>query len=209
MPLNPSFKYILPPGLEMKKIILLSILISILIIFLAGCTKANTDFSEKALQQSVDTQEGPKPVAAGLQKGQMPPGFEITTIDNELIKLSSFAENKKPVLLYFFASWCPYCAQDFSVLKTLYDGYAADVPIVAIDLDLGEDALLIAKYKTKYPGLEKVMFAAGKESILEDYNIIHTTTKYAIGRDGTVLYSGSGTFNEEQWKILLNALKNS
>src|SRR3989338_5982543 len=98
--LNPTFKYILHFARKMKK----TLLIFILLLFLAGCAQSNTEFSQSSLQQSIDTQEGVKPAVNGLKKGQMPPDFEITSVDNENVKLSSFSENKKPVLLYFFAS---------------------------------------------------------------------------------------------------------
>jgi len=75
-------------------------------------------------------------------------------------------------------------------------------------LDTNEKADLINNYKTR-KNLQGIDFAEGKESILSDYGITHTTTKYAIGKDGTILYKGSGVFNEQQWEVLLSGLANS
>ncbi|MEK6828318.1 MAG: TlpA disulfide reductase family protein [Nanoarchaeota archaeon] len=144
----------------------------------------------------------------GIRKGQIPPDFTITTIDGKQLNLQEFKEGNKPILLYYWASWCPYCSQDFNVVKNVYPKYADRVTFLAIDLDLNENAELIKNYKNK-KGLAGVDFAEGKESILSDYGITHTTTKYAIGRDGTILYKGSGVFTEQQWEVLLSGLANS
>lgn len=144
----------------------------------------------------------------GISKGQIPPDFTIATIDRKQLNLREFKNEDKPVLLYFWASWCPFCSRDFDIVKNVYPKYADKVAFLAIDLDTNEDAELIQRYKSK-KGLEGIDFAEGRESILSDYGITHTTTKYAIGKDGTIIYKGSGVFTEQQWEVLLNGLSNS
>ncbi|MBI2542168.1 TlpA family protein disulfide reductase [Candidatus Woesearchaeota archaeon] len=180
-------------------LIVLSI-ISLLV--LSACTSSaghQAAASVNQIQTQADT---------GIRKGQVPPDFIISTIDGKQLNLREFKNENKPILLYFWASWCPYCSQDFNVVKDIYPRYAGKVAFLAIDLDLNENAELIKNYKNK-KGLAGVDFAEGKESILSDYGIIHTTTKYAIGRDGVILYKGSGVFNEQQWETLLRGLVNS
>ena len=75
-------------------------------------------------------------------------------------------------------------------------------------MDINENAELIKNYKNK-KGLVDADFAEGKESMLSAYGITHTTTKYAIGKDGTILYKGSGVFTEQQWEVLLSELSSS
>jgi hypothetical protein len=79
---------------------------------------------------------------------------------------------------------------------------------LAIDLDPNEKASLIRDYKNR-KGLEEIDFAEADINVLSDYGITHTTTKYAIGKNGLILYKGSGVFNEQQWEVLLNGLINS
>lgn len=144
----------------------------------------------------------------GIEKGQTPPDFSITTINGKQLRLSQFKQENKPVLLYFWATWCPFCRKDFSVLKNVYPKYSDKVKILAIDLDTSEDDEIIQSYKNKM-GLDGIDFAAGSANILSDYEITHTTTKYAVSKDGIILYKGSGAFNEQQWEVLLNALASS
>lgn len=145
---------------------------------------------------------------AGIEKGQAPPDFTIATIDGGQLRLSQFKQENKPILLYFWATWCPFCRKDFSALKNIYPKYSSKVKILAIDLDTSESDEMIKSYKNRM-GLDGVDFAAGSAGILSDYEITHTTTKYAVSKDGIILYKGSGAFDEQQWEVLLNALASS
>ena len=166
--------------------------------FVSACSSGNTQTTGSAVGQQA---------TVGINKGDMPPDFTIMTIDNKQYTLSNF-KNEKPILLYFWASWCPYCSQDFDVVKNIYPKYADKVTFLAIDLDLNEDVELIRKYKER-KSLEGIDFAAGKQDVLSDYAIKYTTTKYAIAKNGAILYKGSGVFSEQQWEILLSGLVNS
>tara|TARA_Y100000310_G_scaffold340439_1_gene436236 strand:- start:5957 stop:6568 length:612 start_codon:yes stop_codon:yes gene_type:complete len=143
----------------------------------------------------------------GLQKGDLPPDFEIKLENGEEVNLRDY-KGEMPVLLYFFATWCPHCANDFRELSNVYPDYKDDVKIIAQSLDLKENKGKIENYKEKYsPGVDGVDFLPGKESILRDYQIRYTTTKYAVDRNGEIIYFGSGEITENQWRVLLDTLK--
>lgn len=163
-------------------------------IFINACSYSSTSTGNTIPQQP----------SSGISRGDIPPDFSITTIDGKQYTLSEF-RNERPVLLYFWASWCPYCRQDLSIVKEIYPKYADKVKFIAIDIDTYENADLIRKYGEK-TGLIGVDFAEADTKILSDYSITRTTTKYAIGKDGTILYKGSGVFTEQQWEVLLSGL---
>lgn len=106
--------------------------------------------------------------------------------------------------MYFFASWCPYCGKDFAALDTVYPTYKERVDFIAIDLDLNEDEDLIRRYRAE--SRHTVDFAAGQEQILRDYSVTRTTTKYAISKDGIILWKGSGELDEKTWEIIFKGL---
>ena len=125
----------------MKKVYIIG-LVLISLIFISACTSSNQGSQIAASGNSVQEQK----LSIGINKGDTPPDFTITTIDNKQYTLSNF-KNEKPILLYFWASWCPYCSQDFDVVKNIYPKYSDKVAFLAIDLDLNEDANLIQRYK--------------------------------------------------------------
>lgn len=185
----------------MKKLYFISGIL-VLIILVNACSQnsqKNQPVSNAALEPAA---------SYGIQKGQIPPDFTIKTIDNQQYTLSDFRKESKPILLYFWASWCPYCSRDFDVVKNVYPKYADKVTFLAIDLDPNEKADLINDYKNR-KNLQGMDFAEADVNILSDYGITHTTTKYAIGKNGAILYKGSGVFNEQQWEILLSGLEDS
>jgi len=144
----------------------------------------------------------------GIEVGNIAPDFSVTTTDGEAVRLSDYRDNK-PVLVYFMATWCPYCRQDFTALSPVYADYKDDIEFIVMSLDLSETGEILAQYKTNYPLLSDIKFAPGGSNILANYKVLHTTAKYAVKRDGTLLYKGSGAFSGEQWTALLEALKNA
>lgn len=145
-------------------------------------------------------------VKSTLQIGDTPYDFTVVATDGKVIRLSDFLNQQKPVIVYFMATWCPFCARDYAALSKVYRDYEDKVSVVSISLDLSEDLNILREYKKKYPELQKIKFAAGQTEVLVNYRATRTTTKYAIGKNGKIIYIGAGAFDEGQWKVLLNEL---
>lgn len=144
--------------------------------------------------------------AIGTGIGSNPPDFTVVTTEGKAVRLSDFIEQQKPVIVYFMATWCPFCAEDYQKLSKVYKDYEGNVSFLSISLDLSEDFNVLMEYKKKYPELENAMFALGTPEVLADYRVTKTTTKYAIDKNGRIIYAGFGVFNEQQWRQLLDAL---
>ena len=56
-----------------------------------------------------------------LNTGTQAPNFTLSTIDGKRYSLSSF--RGRPVLLEFFAVWCPYCQAESSILNQVDKNY--------------------------------------------------------------------------------------
>ena len=184
----------------MKRIHLF-ILIITLATFSYSCTQNNLELKTKSVNQQLNQVS-----TIGNQVGNTPYDFVVVTTEGKTVRLNDFIENKKPFIVYFMATWCPWCAKDYAALSKVYKNYEDNVSIISISLDLSENLITLKEYKKKYPALEKTIFAPGQNEILVNYRITKTTTKYAIDRNGKIIYAGFGAFDEEQWKILLNEL---
>ncbi|MEK6983339.1 MAG: TlpA disulfide reductase family protein [Nanoarchaeota archaeon] len=177
------------------------LIIAAIVLFLViGCS------AELTTKKIEEKQPLNQVIETGTKKGEAPPDFVARTTEGKAIVLGNLLRSNKPVIIYFFATWCPYCHQDLTALSKVYKEYSDKVSIIAMSLDLSEDSEKIGKYKATYPELQSVMFAPGTRDILIKYNAIRTTTKFAIGKNGTVIYSGFGAFDDEQWKTLLDRL---
>ncbi|MBI2649967.1 redoxin domain-containing protein [Candidatus Woesearchaeota archaeon] len=178
------------------------VILLIFIVFVYGCSFKNS------LEQKTYSEVQPlsQVTMTGGRIGEVPPDFIVVTTEGKAVRLSDFAEQKKPVIVYFMATWCPYCAQDYKALSKVYPKYENDVSFISISLDLSEDLIKLIEYKKKYPELKNTMFAPGQYSILVDYSATKTTKKFAIGSDGTIKYIALGAFDEEQWDRLLSEM---
>ena len=179
------------------------LLIIALLAFAYGCTQNNVESKTKSEPQQLNQVFQ---VKSPLQIGDSPYDFTVVTTDGKAARISDFIESKRPVIIYFFATWCPWCAKDYAALSKVYQDYEDRVSIISISLDLNEDLNILREYKKKYPALQKTMFAPGQTEILVNYRVTRTTTKYAIDRSGKIKYMEVGAFDEEQWKTLLDAL---
>ena len=72
-------------------------------------------------------------------------------------------------------------------------------------MDTGENKDIISKYRDRM-GLENLTIVFGDGELLKAYEVSKTSSKYAIDSGGILLYKGSGSFTEQQWEILFNAL---
>lgn len=169
-------------------------------------TKLNMEFDQKSIAVRENTQGQMLSGRNGLNEGYIPPDFTILTAHNKNVTLSDFAKQNKPVLVYFMATWCPYCASDYKALSDIYKEYEDKIAILSISLDLSEDAKLLSDYKKKYPALEKMLIAPGQAEILNKYKVTATTTKYALARNGRIIFSGKGELEAENWRILLEEM---
>jgi len=140
----------------------------------------------------------------GNSQGFRAPDFTFTTTEGDKIKLSEVTAQDKPALVYFMATWCPYCKQDLTVVNRVYPKYKDLVEFIVIDLDLTENAQQLAQYKKN--GAHDFSFSLGYPQVLTDYGIRGTTAKFAVSKEGIILYSGYGVLNDNQWGIIFNGL---
>lgn len=143
-----------------------------------------------------------KAARAGPSVGDQAPDFSVQTANGKTISLSNVTK-EKPVVVYFWATWCPTCKADFEALKPIYPEFSDKLKFIAIDLDLTETAEMIAAYQ-KENGYQWDA-APGSKQIILDYNALQTSTKVAVLRDGKISYRNTGEIGSEGWRKLFSS----
>ena len=192
-----------------KKYFIQSFLIFLIVISI-GCTNnssTKTISSVKSTNTESTKIQNVEPII-GNKKGNKAIDFTIITTEGRKVSLKDYEDNKKPLLIYFWATWCPFCERDFANVKNIYHEYKNDVGFLAVDLDVKETPDDIKRYINSR-GLNDIEFASGDPRILTDYSIKSTTTKFAISREGIILWTGSGVIDENTWRIIFEGLKKS
>lgn len=133
------------------------------------------------------------------------PNFEVTTVFGETISLKESLTNDKPVVIYFTASWCPICAQNWPVLSELYPEYEDRLTIVAIGIDPTDDD------KTMQELAEEEGFTfpvtRGLPDIMLEYGVDSQATTVGVNRDGEIAFrKNKMALSEEDYRKLFDQL---
>jgi len=122
-----------------------------------------------------------------LAPGTVAPEIELPDADGKTFSLSSL--RGAPVVLVFWASWCPDCRAEVPELKAMYELYApAGVRFVSVSFDRS-----IEKWKEyiaaeSLPGVQLFDPAGKKESTVgAAFGVKWIPSLYLIGPDGKIL----------------------
>ncbi|MBI5739487.1 MAG: TlpA family protein disulfide reductase [Nitrospirae bacterium] len=127
----------------------------------------------------------------GKVAGEVAADFTLKDLSGREVTLSSF--RGRPVILNFWATWCPYCRQERASLKSLYQEYREkDLVIVSVSIDSSLKA--VKKYMEQNTAPYIVLTdtegtAAGR------YNVMSLPTTYLISRDGKIIRKFMGMVN--------------
>jgi thiol-disulfide isomerase/thioredoxin len=96
----------------------------------------------------------------------------------------------KPMLLYFFAEWCPICKLQNPVIEKI----AVDYPVIGVAMQSG-DAGKVRRYLTQRGlGIPVVNDPQGR--ISRAYGVNGVPAAFVIGADGAIRYSTRGYATE-------------
>jgi thiol-disulfide isomerase/thioredoxin len=109
--------------------------------------------------------------------------------------LSAAALRGKPVLVVFWASWCPYCANHLPHVQKLYEKTrGTDLQIIAVSVD--KDAGKAREYmdRKRYGFALTMDHAAFEKALTRQRKLPYTIM---IGRDGRVAFAAPGEMLED------------
>ncbi|WP_077324848.1 TlpA family protein disulfide reductase [Virgibacillus siamensis] len=160
--------------------------------------KTTTDYeSETETASSNEQGESAGKVAEtgviGIDVGDTAPDFQLETLSGKKVKLSDYRGG--PVMLNFWASWCPPCRAEMPDMEKLHQN--KDVTILAVNLTESESGKgnvkeFVNKYNLTFPILldEEVRVAAM-------YQIRPIPTTFFIDSEGVIQYTAFGAMNYE------------
>ncbi|HYF75546.1 MAG TPA: thiol-disulfide oxidoreductase ResA [Symbiobacteriaceae bacterium] len=136
----------------------------------------------------------PSKTVEGIANGTMAPDFELKTTDGQTVKLSDY--KGKPVMLNFFATWCPPCRAEMPALQEVYKEYEAQ-GFVILAVNLNESNLAIDAFRDKL-GLTFPIVVDKTDAVSRTYGIVPLPTSYFVGKDGKVVGKWTGEISKEK-----------
>ena len=127
------------------------------------------------------------------------PNFRLKAVNGVYVELKSL--RGKPVLLDFWATWCPPCKAELEVLKKVNAEYAGKITIISIDV--GEDPDLVASFVTRH-GITWTVLLDVKGEVARAYGVKGIPTLFFVDENGAIRWVHVGYVSYEKLKSMID-----
>ena len=128
------------------------------------------------------------------------PDFTVIDENDDEVSLSDLFG--KPIVLNFWASWCPPCRGEMLEFNLVYEDIGQDVRFMMIDLTDGqrETVALASEYVQKQGFSFPVYFDVNGDAAVT-YGITSIPTTVFIDKDGYIVTGAMGAIDEELLRL--------
>lgn len=134
--------------------------------------------------------------------GAVAPDFTFPTTDGQTVQLSSF--RGQPVLINFWATWCPPCRAEMDHLQAAFEEKGNEVKFIGVNLK--EDRETVQEFAEEFGLTFTMALDTGGESS-DTYNIKGIPTTVVVDERGVIRYTKLGPFqSKEEVVSMLNSL---
>jgi peroxiredoxin len=121
------------------------------------------------------------PSSSYSQAGKTAPDFELELLEGSKVSLSDFAGH--PILINYWATWCPPCREELPLIQDRLDRYSPD--LVVLTINAGEDPKTVKNYiEQKAFSFHVLLDPEWKAEAL--YGIYAYPTSVFIDREGLI-----------------------
>jgi len=132
-----------------------------------------------------------------LAVGQPAPDFTLKTLDGEQASLSKFRD--RPVLINFWASWCPPCRLEMPDLVRTYEAHQAEgFVILAINLTFQDSLSSAQAFVEEFNMTFPVLLDETGEVTTSVYRLYGLPTSVFVDRNGVITHIQVGPMTGEQ-----------
>lgn len=127
----------------------------------------------------------------GLPVGTKAPEAAVQMLDGKPANMSQFI-GKTPVVVEFWATWCPLCKKLEPQFKASQEKHGAAVTFLAVGVPTNQSRERQQAYVTeKMLGGTFVYDSAG--NAMRAYHVPHTSHVLVLDKQGMIVYNGTGT----------------
>jgi thiol-disulfide isomerase/thioredoxin len=126
----------------------------------------------------------------GIEVGSQAPAVMVTSLDGKQVDLGQYI-GKKPMLIEFWATWCPVCRELMPTLLDAEKKYGQRVKFVALAVDINESPEKVRRFLAAHPLPHETLYdtdgkAAGA------FDAPATSYVVVLDKTGRVIYTGQG-----------------
>jgi len=140
------------------------------------------------------------PVAGNQNEIASPaPDFTLEKVGGGTLTLSEY-KDKKPVILDFWATWCPNCRRDIPHQQALYEKYKDQIEVIGVDLQ--EEPSIVEKFVSDF-GLTYPVVLDAQGDVARKYRVAYTNYHVLISKNGDIVGTIPGDISESDFANLV------
>ena len=162
---------------------------------------------ESFAPQTMVVTEEPGTVTSGAQnvstqenQAEAPtvPAPNFTVLDTTGKEVSLHSLVGKPIILNFWASWCPPCKQEMPDFEAAYKNYGSDIQFMMVNMtDGGRETIATAEEYIASQGFSfPVYFDTNQEAAIE-YGVSAIPTTYFVNAQGNIVAYAAGAITAQ------------
>jgi len=129
-----------------------------------------------------------------VRVGELAPDFQAQNLDGHTISLSDL--RGKPVLLNFWATWCPPCREEMPYLQQIYEEWSGE-GLIVLAVNIGESPATVEEFAQVYNLTLPILLDINGEAA-QVYNVTAFPTTFFVDRDGIVRKKVIGAFRGKE-----------
>ena len=123
----------------------------------------------------------------------------FTVFDASGTEVSLHALQGKPVIVNFWASWCPPCKQEMPDFETAYKKYGSEIQFMMVNMtDGGRETIATAEKYIKEQGFTFPVYFDTKQDAAITYGVSAIPTTYFINAQGIPVAYAAGAITAQQ-----------
>lgn len=119
----------------------------------------------------------------GFSKGALAGDIILNDLGGQAVNLSSY--QGKPVILFFWTSWCPYCRQEIKVLNQRYAQMKKE-GLVVFGINVGESGYKVQRFFKDYV-LHFGILLDRDGAVADNYDVIGVPTYVFLDKTGKII----------------------
>ena len=139
----------------------------------------------------------------GIPIGEKPPAVTLENLNGDTVSLSQWI-GRKPVIVEFWATWCPICEALLPRMEAAQKKYGDRAEFIVVAVAVNQSKSSVRRHLDRHPMPFTILWD-GKGAAVRAFQAPSTSYIAILDRSGTVVYTGVGE-DQDIEAALLKAL---
>jgi len=140
--------------------------------------------------------------AVAQDKGRTIPAVDIKTLDGKTFNTASIANNGKPIIISFWATWCKPCVTELSNIAQRYEEWIEEtgVLLIAISIDDARNLAKVAPF-VNGKGWEYLVYLDPNGDFKRAMNVNLVPHTFLVNKDLQIVYQHNSYSEGDELKL--------